>query len=443
MMMAHRTGAAVVKEAAQDVAATVAKALDASGLHVEVLPVELHARSRYAVDMLRTLERMASFGRAFASCIASFVSKFADAFLDHAFPALVAIALRSLSIKLFSISEFKILLGEAFVRHYPDLFLRPNAKKALDLQRDLSVQLLTSPSVVHHVVDKAVISSIFSTLLNMLATLFIPPSVGSGPANGLSFNKFVNSDLFTVVARDLKYVLKIPDVPLKILSSPPLFGAALDVLIALDGLAPITCEKVEHVLYDSEDWLHALTLTLNFHPLVAALMGALAAKIDDPILCAAVVDAVVEKLPSYCAKYAEATSLCVENLEAGGWRLGEPVCASSRRVSFVHPFPRFFLQVAQFVLQKHPQLNGPPHLCSPILIFVARVKGAILLNAAALLDAPLRCVAVSAQIGADVWSRNGMPAANLEANYASAMFVDTMAALDVELIQVMSTRGGD
>jgi len=158
-------------------------------------------------------------------------------------------------------ARFKEVLGARFIAHYPalvDSFLKYDPEPDLSLVT-ISLQLFTTPSVVHYLVTKC---DLLGTIIGTLKA-FYAEAIPADPTLLINceHSAFMN-DRYSTVFYDLKYILAKPSVGEHIASNPRHLHNFLGFLALFQGMHPQVRAMVTHVEYESQLWIKVFSLAM-------------------------------------------------------------------------------------------------------------------------------------------------------------------------------------
>eukprot|EP00048_Salpingoeca_helianthica_P017352 m.236811 g.236811 ORF g.236811 m.236811 type:complete len:1595 (-) comp20784_c0_seq1:67-4851(-) len=325
-------------------------------------------------------------------------------------------ALRSFLIALLFESDFKLALSRRFVHSYRMI----QAQGLQDVQHDqealpaFSVQLFTTPSVACALqVRDAVVSCILDTLSAQLAPL-------RNPEGRYAFDaemEVLQTGRIAWLAHDISYILKA-NPPNLLPSLPPL----LALLAPMQGCsAQVRKVSGDHVLFEDNTWLGSLTLLLNLGDIFEALPAQIAQSPEEFNTC---VGTILNVILAH-----DAIKVAVDAFEPDVLLAGHPVLARSEE--FAYSFHCPLQRLLAFLFQTAHKLHHP----SPLDALSSFPTAHPLLAGLAVVEAPLACFVVAAQVRARQWLRNGTGMAAQMINYQSLM-APLMYTPDIGALQI-------
>jgi len=235
-----------------------------------------------------------------------------DSFLPPEFRS----GLHDLFLALFRFPSFRTTFGCSYIAAYPDIWKRYSAQKGVEALKleDLSVQLLTVPSVVGNAERLGLLPATYSSgLYESLAFdarrfpgkslggggvgghwkaaaspaapaaggLLFPRLLGSSPAARLEANPLLSLRNENLSARIFEYLGEVRHVfsphPVEpLLRHAPSFHAFCRGLLAVSGCAPQVRQRYTHVLFEDESfqsWVNPLSLVSSLTGVVTSIFS--------------------------------------------------------------------------------------------------------------------------------------------------------------------------
>lgn len=376
---------------------------------------------------------------------------------------------------LVHIPQFKRLLGLRFSGLYTTL-----AQLYLVADREpdhsiinLSLQLLTTPSITEEVIEKGnFLTNLMAILYTFLTTRQVgfPKDLDPGATLGFDAGSVANRRLYHFFS-DLRYFLASPFVQEKARAEPHYLFQFLDLAKLSQGICPNVRAVGDHVEYETDAWISASLLTRDINKLCRQFAEAYyVSKDDSPAALRATCEAI-----SHAAGIAIINSLGLERRRFDQAEIKElvkfhtlgpfgdagaagdaPSLANSRVVDFVvekgpvsfhHPlhYTLSWLleggkysknsilalrEAAQKVLS-HIHEIPPNSRNAPLKVAVTSIDDALL----TMFDFPLRVCAWLAQMRANLWVRNGMSLRHQMVQYRSVAHRDVGHHRDLFLLQ--------
>ncbi|KAK7896974.1 E3 ubiquitin-protein ligase ubr1 [Exophiala xenobiotica] len=367
---------------------------------------------------------------------------------------------------LVNIPQFKRILGLRFSGLYTTL-----AQLYLVADREpdhsiinLSLQLLTTPSITEEVIEKGnFLTNLMAILYTFLTTRQVgfPKDLDPGATLGFDAGSVANRRLYHFFS-DLRYFLASPFVQAKARSEPQYLFQFLDLAKLSQGICPNIRAVGEHVEYETDAWISASLLTRDINKLCRQFAEAYYVNQNSST---AALRATCEAI-THAAGIAIINSVGLERRRFDQAEIKEPV-----KFHTVGPFgDAATFSVVDFVIEKgslsfhHPlhytlswllecgkdSKNSIDSLRDAAETFLSHLHdtalgardNAIKLALAsaddallAMFDFPLRVCAWLAQMRANLWVRNGMSLRHQMMQYKSVAHRDVGHHRDLFLLQ--------
>ncbi|KAJ9634752.1 E3 ubiquitin-protein ligase ubr1 [Knufia peltigerae] len=366
---------------------------------------------------------------------------------------------------LVNIPQFKRILGLRFSGLYTTL-----AQLYLVADREpdhsiinLSLQLLTTPSITEEVIDRGnFLTNLMAILYTFLTTRQVgfPKDLDPGATLGFDAGSVANRRLYHFFS-DLKYFLASPFVQAKARGEREYLCQFLDLAKLSQGICPNVRAVGEHVEYETDAWISASLLTRDINKLCRQFSEAYyVAKGSDPVAIRATCDAI-----KHAAGIAVINSVGLERRRFDQAEIRDPVkfhnigpfgdstifsvvdfVVERGSLSFHHPLHytlswllecgkynkssiEALREAAQaFLSHLHDTLGARDNTVKQALV---SVDDALL----AMFDYPLRVCAWLAQMKANLWVRNGMSLRHQMMQYKSVAHRDVGHHRDIFLLQ--------
>ena len=363
---------------------------------------------------------------------------------------------------LVNIPQFKRILGLRFAGLYTTL-----AQLYLVADREpdhsiinLSLQLLTTPSITEEVIERAnFLTNLMAILYTFLTTRQVgfPKDLDPGGTLGFDAGSVANRRVYHFFS-DLRLFLASPFVQTKARGEPQYLFQFLDLAKLSQGICPNMRAVGEHVEYETDAWISASLLTRDINKLCRQFAEAYHVSCDsDPSALHATWDAI-----SHAAGIAIINSVGLERRRFDQAEIKEPVrfhtmtpydykivdfVVEKGSLSFHHPlhytlswllecgkdFNQSITAVRDAAQTFLSHLRDSPRAPrdSAMKSVLESVDDALL----AMFDFPLRVCAWLAQMRANLWVRNGMSLRHQMVQYKSIAHRDVGHHRDLFLLQ--------
>lgn len=378
------------------------------------------------------------------------------------------ILLRHLYIStMITVPEFKRVLGLRFAGLYTmlsQLYLIADREPDHSII-NLSVQLMTTPSIAAEVIDRAnFLTNLLAILYTFLTTRQVgyPKDVSTRATLALDAGTVTNRRLFHFYA-DIKYMFQSPFVREKIRTEPQYLMQFLDLVKLHQGVCPNMRAVREHVEYETDAWASALQLIreiVKFCRFVAqGFVSPLNNQNELPMIMSAIrsvgATTTTASLGLEWQRFtaselkSEIGFTKVEGLLTSGSAITLPkVSVLHDWMSFHHPLHYLLswllqagksmsaFQARQLLLFDVRDIRLPenptttPIEDGPFASFVGPED-----RLTALFDMPLRVMAWQAQIRADMWIRNGLTLRHQMQAYRNTQQRDHSFQRDIFMLQ--------
>uniref|UniRef100_A0A8D2KUZ5 E3 ubiquitin-protein ligase n=1 Tax=Varanus komodoensis TaxID=61221 RepID=A0A8D2KUZ5_VARKO len=312
--------------------------------------------------------------------------------------------------------EYKKLFAMEFVKHYKALqkdYISDDHEKQISVIA-LSVQMFTVPTLARHLIEEQnVITVITETLLEELPKYLDK----NGKFNFQGYSQEKLSRVYAVIY-DLKYILiSKPTVWTDKLREQFLegFRSFLKILSCMQGMEEIKRQIGQHIEVDP-DWEAAIAIQMQLKNILSMFQEWCAS--DEELLVAAYKEchaAVMKCSASYRSKDKIRIRLCGHTLEARRFKV------SADPVSIHLPLSRMLAGL-------HVQLSRTG-VISRLQEFISSVMQL-------LVEYPLRCLSLVAQVAAEMWRRNGLSLISQIFYYQDVKCREEMYDKDIILLQI-------
>ncbi|KAI5303766.1 hypothetical protein KEM56_007208, partial [Ascosphaera pollenicola] len=364
-----------------------------------------------------------------------------------------------------NVPQFKRILGLRFAALYPalaQLFLIADREPECSVV-NLSVQLLSTPSITEEVVERG---NFLTTLLAILYSFLTTRQVGEPQDVNTSASLILDNGSLTPrrlqhYFSDMKFVLTSSDlIKQRVRTEPQYLLQFIDLVKLTQGLAPSERVTGQHVEYENDVWIGASVLMREINrlcrmfcdcfrttdgeanrALCTALVACASATMQNSVGLekdrfdqAEVKDIVKFKLLRYGEFEQDSQS------RTGFHRVVDCVVEKSA-VSFYHPLHYMFSQLAEYARNvSQTDLRTLLDLAADSVKtkYVSKTKNDdlsvedIIL---AMFDYPLRLAAFCTQIKAGLWVRNGLSLRHQMSQYRMTMSRDLAYYRDIFLLQ--------
>lgn len=363
---------------------------------------------------------------------------------------------------LVNIPQFKRILGLRFSGLYTTL-----AQLYLIADREpdhsiinLSLQLLTTPSITEEVIEKGnFLTNLMAILYTFLTTRQVgfPKDLDPTATLGFDAGSVANRRLYHFFS-DLRHFLASPYAQAKTRTEPQYLFQFLDLAKLSQGICPNIRAVGEHVEYETDAWISASLLTRDINKLCRQFAEAYhVSKGSDPTAFQATWDAI-----SHATGIAILNSVGLERRRFDQAEIKEPIrfhtvepygysvvdfVVEKGPLSFHHPLHYTLswllecgkdskqsivaLREAAQTFLSHLHDTPPTPRDSPIKAILNSVDDALL----SMFDYPLRVCAWLAQMRANLWVRNGMSLRHQMVQYKSVAHRDVGHHRDLFLLQ--------
>eukprot|EP00656_Telonema_subtile_P051837 TRINITY_DN7074_c0_g1_i6.p1 TRINITY_DN7074_c0_g1~~TRINITY_DN7074_c0_g1_i6.p1 ORF type:complete len:1517 (-),score=379.42 TRINITY_DN7074_c0_g1_i6:28-4578(-) len=323
-------------------------------------------------------------------------------------PAGVCSVVNSLMLQLLVDTSFKVQFGMVYSRHYIELS-KQNRTAVFNfsvqfLNRDCHVRLL--------VLEHEFLESIITALIDVL-----PSSI----AQGTKLPKTVHKQHYLPLVKDLRYCFCHNSFSLEISQHPVLGQKLSSLLIVLLQVQHMhSQQRVEgsHVEWETTEWMPAfnlsLTLASSFEKVVGSTLQSIA-QIGDQSRADSCFGHVIGVLHHPAIQLLEQWGSRLELLEDHGWEC--TVLApqeGSNRASFHNALQRY---VVSFLNCTHLTQMLAQHPATFLQQFEGLLQEMEYKSALCLMEAPLRTLALAAQVQVGMWVRNGTAMQDQLLNY--------------------------
>nr|XP_056707151.1 E3 ubiquitin-protein ligase UBR1 [Euleptes europaea] len=315
--------------------------------------------------------------------------------------------------------EYKKLFAMEFVKHYKTLqrdYIRDDHEKQISVTA-FSVQIFTVPTLARHLIEEQnVITVITETLLEELPEYLDK----NGKFNFQGYSQEKLSRVYAVIC-DLKYIL---------ISKPTVwteklreqfsegFRSFLKVLSCMQGMEEIKRQIGQHIEVDP-DWEAAIAIQMQLKNVLLMFQEWCAC--DEKLLVTAYKEchaAVVRCSANSSSREKMVIHLCGHSLESKHFKV------STDPVSIHLPLSRMLAGL-------HIQLIKTGTI-SRLQEFISSEEFQVQL----LVEYPLRCLALVAQVAAEMWRRNGLSLISQMFYYQDVKCREEMFDKDIILLQV-------
>uniref|UniRef100_A0A8B9FQI0 E3 ubiquitin-protein ligase n=1 Tax=Amazona collaria TaxID=241587 RepID=A0A8B9FQI0_9PSIT len=358
-------------------------------LHVEVLHADVTAHQKFALRLGSWLNKLMSYSRARKVLHELIFSSF------------------------FMEMEYKKLFAVEFVKYYKALqkeYINDDHDRVLSVTA-LSVQMFTVPTLARHLIEEqSVITTIAETLLEVLPEYLDK----NGKFNFQDYSQDKMNRVYAIIY-DLRYVL---------VSKPTLwtdrlrerfldgFVSFLRILACMQGMEEIKREIGQHVEVDP-DWEAAIAIQMQLKNILLMFQEWCAC--DEELLLRAYKEchkAVMRCSTNGRSREKTVFHLCGHTLESRPYRV------SADPVSIHLPLSRT-LAGLHVRLSKTGAISRLHEFVSPLLV-----------------DYPLRCLVLIAQVAAEMWRRNGLSLISQVFYYQDVKCREEMYDKDIIMLQI-------
>uniref|UniRef100_A0A8B9IVT7 E3 ubiquitin-protein ligase n=1 Tax=Amazona collaria TaxID=241587 RepID=A0A8B9IVT7_9PSIT len=394
-------------------------------LHVEVLHADVTAHQKFALRLGSWLNKLMSYSSDFRQifcqiCLREeagsekpcFISKLMlwDAKLHKGARKVLHELIFS---SFFMEMEYKKLFAVEFVKYYKALqkeYINDDHDRVLSVTA-LSVQMFTVPTLARHLIEEqSVITTIAETLLEVLPEYLDK----NGKFNFQDYSQDKMNRVYAIIY-DLRYVL---------VSKPTLwtdrlrerfldgFVSFLRILACMQGMEEIKREIGQHVEVDP-DWEAAIAIQMQLKNILLMFQEWCAC--DEELLLRAYKEchkAVMRCSTNGRSREKTVFHLCGHTLESRPYRV------SADPVSIHLPLSRT-LAGLHVRLSKTGAISRLHEFVSPLLV-----------------DYPLRCLVLIAQVAAEMWRRNGLSLISQVFYYQDVKCREEMYDKDIIMLQI-------
>ncbi|XP_053127258.1 E3 ubiquitin-protein ligase UBR1 isoform X2 [Hemicordylus capensis] len=315
--------------------------------------------------------------------------------------------------------DYKKCFAMEFVKHYKMLqkeYISDDHERQISVTA-LSVQMFTVPTLARHLIEEQnVITIIIETLLEELPKYLDK----NGKFNFQGYNQEKISRVYAVIC-DLKYILiSKPTVWTDKLREQFLegFRSFLKILTCMQGMEEIRRQIGQHIEVDP-DWEAAIAIQMQLKNILLMFQEWCAC--DEELLLTAYKEchaAVMRCSASNCSWDKIVIHLCGHTLESKRFKV------SADPVSIHLPLSRMLAGL-------HIQLSKTG-VISELQEFVSSEEFQVQL----LVEYPLRCLALVAQVAAEMWRRNGLSLISQMFYYQDVKCREEMYDKDIILLQI-------
>ncbi|XP_038596898.1 E3 ubiquitin-protein ligase UBR1 [Tachyglossus aculeatus] len=400
-------------------------------LHVEVLHADVMAHQRFALRLGSWLNKLMSYSSDFRqtfckACLRVDVSSESPCPISKLMlwdAKLYKGARKILHELIFSSffmeMEYKKLFAVEFVKHYKMLqkeYVSDDHDRSISVTA-LSVQIFTVPTLARHLIEEQnVISVITETLLEVLPEYLDK----NGKFNFQGYSQDKLGRVYAIIC-DLKYIL---------ISKPPVwtdrlrsqflegFRSFLKILACMQGMEEIRRQIGQHIELDP-DWEAAITIQMQLKNILLMFQEWCAC--HEQLLLEAYKEchkAVLKCSPGSFSGDRSVTHLCGHTLE------NKPFRVSTDPVSIHLPLSRTLAGL-------HVRLSRRGAI-SRLQEFVSLEDFQVEL----LIEYPLRCLVLVAQVGAEMWRRNGLSLISQVFYYQDVKCREEMYDKDIIMLQI-------
>ncbi|KAF2152693.1 hypothetical protein K461DRAFT_286523 [Myriangium duriaei CBS 260.36] len=360
-----------------------------------------------------------------------------------------------------TVPEYKRLLGIRFAGLYTllaQLYLIADREPDHSII-NLSLQLLTTPSITHEVIEKA---NFLTHLLAIIYTFLTTRQVGYpkdvSPNATLAFDAgaITNRRMFHFFV-DARYMFQATSVQERMRTEPQFLLQFLDLVKLHQGICPNVRAIGEHVEYETDTWLSASMITKEINKLSRLVTDAfLTLDVEDPqeraqLGTATMILSHEVALSSLGLEWARFTSsemkgpLKFKNVgKTGGVPIIIPdISVSETHMSFHHPLH----YILSWVLQAGKSLSREQVQSNFFMMSYSKHPDASFKNKvlsgpvkphdwiAGMFDPPLRVCVWLAQLRAGMWVRNGMTLRHQMHSYRNPAQRDVTYQRDIFMLQ--------
>ncbi|XP_051941847.1 E3 ubiquitin-protein ligase UBR1 isoform X3 [Hippocampus zosterae] len=317
-------------------------------------------------------------------------------------------------------TEFKRLFAVEFTKLYKDLqnnFIDDDHERNISITA-LSVQIFTVPTLARYLIEETnVITRIVNTVMALLLEHL-------DVNNRFSFLGY-NSDKFSriqAIFHDLRYIL---------ISKPSMwnfklrkqflegFNAFLGLLKCMQGMEEVKCQFGQHIAVEPE-WEAGFTLQIQLRHILAMFQDWCSS--DDRILLEAFRDC--RKVLLQCnnqpfRRKAADYYMCKQILHV------RPYKVSQEPVSIHVPLSRLLAGLYVIICKNGLRDQLFDEECNDFR---------------SLVEHPLRCVVLAAQVSAEMWRRNGLSLVSQVYYYQDVKCRDEMYDKDILMLQIAASR---
>ncbi|XP_033001993.1 E3 ubiquitin-protein ligase UBR1 isoform X1 [Lacerta agilis] len=400
-------------------------------LNVKVLHVDIMAHQKFALRLGSWLNKLMSYSSDFRQIFCQICLKEE---IDSEKPCLISTlmlwdaklykgARKILHELIFSSffmeMEYKKRFAMEFVKHYKKLqseYISDDHERQISVTA-LSVQMFTVPTLARHLIEEQnVISVITETLLEELPKYLDK----NGKFNFQDYSQEKMGRVYAVIY-DLKYILiSKPTVWTDKLREQFLegFRSFLKILICMQGMEEIKRQVGQHIEVDP-DWEAAIVIQMQLK--IILLMFQEWCACDEALLVTAYKECHATVLRCSASNYSwdkTVIHLCGHTLESKRFRV------SADPVSIHLPLSRMLAGL-------HIQLSKT-NVISRLQEFITSEEFQVQM----LVEYPLRCLVLVAQVAAEMWRRNGLSLISQMFYYQDVKCREEMYDKDIIFLQI-------
>ncbi|RLM96149.1 hypothetical protein BBO99_00007986 [Phytophthora kernoviae] len=343
------------------------------------------------------------------------------------------------------------------------------------------VQILTTPSIVHHLAGLGLLDMLLDTIntaLEMARSPSLPPHQHQGARHTLDCDHpLLKFKRYHFVIENFGYVLGIPAMSSDLLLRPELLGKWMNALAEIQGLDPQVRiqDGRAHVTYETQSWITAFAFHANVSKILTFISKGLRYhEAADTVTRNQDRERMVFNVLEGFWNELERSGMTATRLQLYvppcgrlmGAPMGEKIVkfdVSTQPVSFHNPLHGL---LASFLIES--LYYGPPPAPGSAVPWIANwsviieqsmakvlqqtggdeeIQDDVIQHTKAMLvygmmEYPLRSLVLCAQIGCGLWIRNGQNMQRQTLNYTSPPWCSELRDLDLFLVQVSATIVG-
>ncbi|KAG7397272.1 E3 ubiquitin-protein ligase ubr2 [Phytophthora boehmeriae] len=340
------------------------------------------------------------------------------------------------------------------------------------------VQILTTPSIVHHLAGLGLLDMLLDTIntaLEMARSPSLPPHQHQGVHHTLDCDHpLLKFKRYHFVIENFGYVLGIPAMSSDLLLRPELLGKWLNALSEIQGLDPQVRiqDGRAHVTYETQSWITAFAFHANVSKILTFISKGLRYhEAADTVIRNQDRERMVFNVLEGFWNELDRSGITATRLQlyvpSCGRLMGAPMGerivkfdVSTQPVSFHNPLHGL---LASFLIES--LYYGPPPAPGSAVPWITNWKAIIEQSMAKVLQGddgmqddvirhkktmliygmmeyPLRSLVLCAQISCGLWIRNGQNMQRQALNYTSPPWCSELRDLDLFLVQVSATIVG-